>query len=333
MQHRYIRRIVGPGAFLAVALLALGGCDSAEQDPCPPHIPSCGNPAYFNHPAWHPSGATIAASHADTLDMDGDGVPETRFSGIWLIDAETGEIAPLLNGFFQAAWRPDGRALAVEQGGQIYTIEVEGAEDIATARADTTTLRRLTNEGANFWPFWSPDGQFVAYESNLNDPVGGYALWTVRSDGEESQRIIKGRQGAWSTDGRFLVHTGLYGDFYRVEIERPENDERITYLNGTGESSLTLRRPRYSPDGSRIAFQVVGAPAVRIHVMNTDGSGLHPIGPEDAYAFDWSPDGSRIVFLYLDRTYDPNSGQLWTMQSDGSDARPLTHFTPSTNTP
>ena len=195
-------------------------------------------------------------------------------------------------------------------------------------------LRRLTNEGANFWPAWSPDGQYIVYESDR--AVGqipeafGHAIYTMRADGSEITDISEHgtgewREAHWSPDGERIVHIRYVG----------VGAQEIVTMDSSGGNPLRLtfndtsdQRPRYSPDGSRIAFQVVGAPAVRIHVMNTDGSGLHPIGPEDAYAFDWSPDGSRIVFLWNDISFDPRAGQLWTMQSNGSDARPLTHFTP-----
>ena len=83
-----------------------------------------------------------------------------------------------------------------------------------------------------------------------------------------------------------------------------------------------IGHPRWSPDGTRIAFHVVeGPPTERgmlifpeptspgpssIYVVGTDGSGLRQLTPDGVAAGDpdWSPDGSFIVF-------GPTSLHLW----------------------
>ena len=58
-------------------------------------------------------------------------------------------------------------------------------------------------------------------------------------------------------------------------------------------------RPRYSPDGRRIAFTSHRDGNAEIYVMNADGSGLRRITENDErddYA-DWHPDGKRLVIV------------------------------------
>lgn len=76
--------------------------------------------------------------------------------------------------------------------------------------------------------------------------------------------------------------------------------------------------PRWSPDGEWLLFERHGvglnAPLFK---ARADGSELTQLTPNDfrAYGFDWSPDGTQIVFS--------NGASLHVMSSDGSGPTPL----------
>ncbi len=94
--------------------------------------------------------------------------------------------------------------------------------------------------------------------------------------------------------------------------------------------------PNMSPDGKRIAFMSRrgGAPNDwDIFVVSTDGATLANLtaGSDfDELEPDWSPDGSKIVF-----TGNRNGGDLdiFTMNADGSNVRPLLDNTASESRP
>jgi Tol biopolymer transport system component len=77
-----------------------------------------------------------------------------------------------------------------------------------------------------------------------------------------------------------------------------------------------LWSPRYSPDGSRVAFVHDAGGRGQIYVMKDDGSGAINLSHNDfCDRFPvWSPDGTRIAFL-SDRTGD---WDVYTMDPDGS---------------
>ncbi len=61
----------------------------------------------------------------------------------------------------------------------------------------------------------------------------------------------------------------------------------------------------------------------RIHLIRPDGTGLHPLLPDLSCGTcdpAWSPDGRQVVFSYN----DGDGAQLWVVNADGTDARPVT---------
>ena len=100
---------------------------------------------------------------------------------------------------------PDGArvAIGVDDGNQasvqIYALK------------GTTTVRRLTIEGKNRFPVWSPDGQWIAFQSDRSGDVG---LFRQRADGNGvAERLTTAAAGeehvpeAWSPNGRMLSFT------------------------------------------------------------------------------------------------------------------------------
>lgn len=284
-------------------------------------------PAYFDHPAWHPDGEWIAVEHADDIDADGDGKPDRGFAGIWLVHAVTGEKQPLISGFGLPAWSPDGKKLALMQSAQIFTIEVNSLQP---ARVDTNSLVQLTTEGRNFYPDWSPDGEWIAYDSNHNTPNGMNFIWKMKVNGSEKTRITFApemgeiRQPNWSPAGDIVHIRYLVGVFSSEIFTMNSNGQSPRRLTENEASDLG---PKYSPDGTKIAFYSQRSGPSAIWVMNSDGSSARKVSPDYVYRFDWSPDGKKFVFLYWEH-FNPRrgNGQLWLINTDGSGLRQLTHF-------
>ena len=333
---RFFKYLVAIGRWARVVLMVivlLAGCKEkdaptapAEGGPEPPLLP-----IFFDFPAWHPTGRWIASEHSDSVDTDEDEIPDDVFSGIWLIHAETGQPYPLIQGFELPAWSPDGKTLAMVRHAQIFCIDVLSLEP---PRVDMNSLRQLTTEGRNFFPAWNSDGTWIAYDSNLNDPVGANIIWKMRANGTDKRDISEHgigewRMPHWSPNGKQIVHQRY------VDVDAPE----IVVMDSTGQNVVRLTfddhgdfHPKYSPDGTKIAFysQPRIGPAA-IWVMNSDGSDLRKVSPDYAWRFDWSPDGRKFVFLNWDfLTTRLANGELWIMNVDGTGLRPLTHFQDNT---
>jgi Tol biopolymer transport system component len=103
---------------------------------------------------------------------------------------------------------------------------------------------------------------------------------------------------------------------------------RVSFAGGDPQRVTTTNsqesRPRWSPDGGRIAFLSAplktGAPA-QLFTMPATARVARAITPESIHvvAFEWSPSGRRIAFVSGEST----SAGLWVMDSNGSAQRRL----------
>ena len=114
---------------------------------------------------------------------------------------------------------PDGRTLAIDLQGSIYTLPATGG-----------TAKRITdvfNDARQ--PTWSADGKWIAFQGYRD---GVYHIWEVAADGSSQKQLTWGayddREPAWSHDGKSVLFSsdrpgisggGLYtaeGGYYHI---------------------------------------------------------------------------------------------------------------------
>ncbi|MEX2605480.1 MAG: hypothetical protein WD361_14815 [Gracilimonas sp.] len=302
-------------------------CLKKEQNN-PSEISQCYQPVYFGSPAWHPDGEWIAAEHTDSFDINQDGFIDSTSSGIWLVHAETGQTQPLLPFGDAPAWNPAGTHLAVHGGGGIYTVEVTSLEP---AQFDTSSITLLTDfDAPAFFPTWSGDGEWIAFDTSYEHENGAYVVWKVKNDGSELKKVSKrevggGRQANWSKQNDKITFTSyVTGGAEGPEIFSMKAD-------GSGSKQLTNNGenyyPKFSPDGKKIAFTHQMPYEFHVVVMNSDGSNKKVITNNHSREATWSPDGEQLVYILLN-LYEavPGNGQLWIMDSNGNNKKQLTNF-------
>jgi Tol biopolymer transport system component len=105
------------------------------------------------------------------------------------------------------------------------------------------------------------------------------------------------------------------------------NPDGSGLVNLSNNEAADDAHPSWSPDGFKVAFasnRSNNAGHYQIFVVNVDGTGLTNLTPTllDASMPSWSPDGTRIAFA--------RSGNVWTMNADGSGAAQLTTLSAGT---
>jgi len=292
---------------MGVLLLALGCSDDTPTYPVP--TPSYNTINSF--PAWSPDGSRILyESRGISGVSDGAYVFDPDSAGLWIINADGTDPRLLLQAWgVYADWSPGGEWIAFEADKQIHKGRFVGSE------LDTTSLVQLTSEGRNYFPTWSPDGEWISYDSDSSDPQAPYQIWKMRSDGTDRVNVShsSARMPDWSPDGQWIVHmryVDLDGEIFSMDA----SGDSLVQLTANRRS---VRHPKYSPDGTLIAFQSDGG----IWVMGADGDAPRKIA--NGYEPSWSPNGEKIAFSRP--SDDPKlNGTIWIMNADGTNLRQLT---------
>lgn len=126
-------------------------------------------------PSWSPTGQYLVF----TSDRAGSGSPQ-----IYSMDVEGSNVQRLTyegNYNETARWSPRGDLIAYasrEIGFQIFTIGPDGGRE-----------RRVTSDGSNLDPSWSPDGMKLVYTSVRSNKS---SIWTCNWDGTDPRQLTFG---------------------------------------------------------------------------------------------------------------------------------------------
>jgi TolB protein len=197
--------------------------------------------------------------------------------------------------------------------------------DLASGDARNLTRSPKSKER---YPSWSPDGQWIAFNS---DRDGTHNLYLLRVDGKELRQLTKEKRGveagmqSWTADGKW-IYFGLFG----------KGAPRMCRIapDGTGFKEVGKGiDPAVSPDGKTIAFAKDLADGHHLYLMDADGTNERQLTPKgNRFAgvhAAWSPDGKWIH--YADRVGD--ALEIFRIDAEGKNPTQLTKLGRACTTP
>jgi hypothetical protein len=175
--------------------------------------------------------------------------------------------------------------------------------------------KRVTDPKADGGIAWSPDGSRIAFYRQTGPLTAD--VFVADADGSHLRNLTKGSSQFswapdWSPDGSRIVYVAGDPSIERLVLVRPDGSDPQVVPGLEVNPNDQLRSPRWTPDGSLIGYTLTDG----IHVVRPNGSGGRVL-LGNAAGFEWSPDGTRIVFT--------RDGDLALASSDGSDVTVLTH--------
>jgi Tol biopolymer transport system component len=186
---------------------------------------------------------------------------------------------------------PDGRTLATDLQGSIWTLPASGGP-----------AKRITDVFNDaHQPVWSPDGKWITFFAYRD---GGYDIWSVAPDGGNQHKLTWGpyddREPAWSHDGTRVA----FSSDRREWASRPVGDYNIWVLDTRSGALQQITTdpgedfmPSWSPDDREIAYISRRGQEQAVWVVAAAGGAPRKVSNTTSRADSpsWGP-GGQIVY-------------------------------------
>jgi WD40 repeat protein len=171
--------------------------------------------------------------------------------------------------------------------------------------------------------YYDPSARLLIYDRSFTNAISESTM-RATGGGQDSRFYARGLD--WSQNGQLA-----YAYTKSIFLTSPYSTEGVPILTLPDSDSPMVdvypvpANPRFSPDGSKIAFQISSGAGSTIWIMNIDGTDLHQLA-HDNMSFNrvaWSPDGKYILTGLGGTTLDPIAGGvselLYAIPSDSRD--------------
>ncbi|MBT8065917.1 MAG: PD40 domain-containing protein [Gammaproteobacteria bacterium] len=233
----------------------------------------------------------------------------------WNVNAIPGEPREISIDTRSGSWMsldvsPDGKTIAFDLLGDIYTLPIAGGE-------------AKSIDGGLAWsmqPRFSPDGSEIAF---ITDAGGGDNVWIMNADGSDPRQLTQEdfrllNNPYWSPDGKYIAAR----KHFTTQRSLGTGEIWLYHRNGGGGVAVVekpseahqkeLGEPTFSPDGRYIYYTLDQTPgstfvyaqdsngqvfAIRRHDLETGENILFVSGAGGAVRPAPSPDGKYLAFV------------------------------------
>lgn len=193
--------------------------------------------------------------------MRGQTTPAARRARWWMPGLSAVAVAALvatgLTGTAQAAYQGLDGLIAFVRNGNIYTINPEST-------TPGSTVVRLTRDGHDSGPRWSPSGKRLAYLDRGN-------LWIMNANGSHKKRLTDqapaytDARPSWSPDGRYLAF---------VKTKKGKGFGYLTRYDTVTHKLVTFSTPSHSEQPTKRQIKVTALPAAVAWAWARDATGV-----------------------------------------------------------
>ena len=236
--------------------------------------------------------AELAFSDSGAMVYVPGGVMEAGGDNLVWVDRK-GTVEPLpapQRNYDRVRISPDGQRVAVR-------IQTGAQSDIWVYELARNTLTRLTFEGTNVNPAWTPDGKRIAWRHV--GPKGDGIFWRP-ADGSAPPEQIPGAPLSspygWTPDGKTLI-LNLTDPVRKTDILAlpMEGDRKPRPVLAT---QFEETRPEFSPDGRWLAYESDESGRLEVYVQPFPGpGGKVQISTDGGQYLHWARNGRELFYL------------------------------------
>jgi Tol biopolymer transport system component len=205
---------------------------------------------------------------------------------------------------------PNGKLVA----GSIWDYESRSPRtDIWLYDLERRTLTRLTSDGVNRSPVWTPDGQWVTYGAHDLDGTKG-GIYRVPADkGGPPELVLEGSNiwpSSWAPDGKTLVYQQAGVGKASIWILPAPGSGTDTKPRLLSRSSFNETRPLLSPDGKWIAYSSDESGKYEVVVEPFPGPGAKlQVSNHGGWIAGWARSGRELYYV------DPDTRQMMAVET------------------
>lgn len=312
---RFFAVVVNNNSFPTSVRVTISGTNvTTAPTPTPTRVTYLPNPYATKVPTGSIQGRLVfqQASGGNIYTMNGDG---------------TG-LAQVTYGL-DPSWSPDGKRITFSRW--------DAPAGLYIANANGSNVQQLYGAAQLLSPQWSPDGSRIAFTR----PVGGstneasfcfrgmcftspadphWKLGTVDTTSQVAADLVGSYHAfspTWGSDSQTVAYADAQFGVLATNTMQSSGSAAIVFGQNPAVQSTS-----FSPDGTKIAFQVKQSDHYEINWMNADGSNVTAVTYADPLSFQrvnnvaptWSPDSKQILFL-SDRN---GAWEFFVVNLDGS---------------
>ncbi|MCK5786294.1 MAG: PD40 domain-containing protein [Candidatus Sabulitectum sp.] len=307
---------------LICVAVTVAGCGSGPEDPDTSQNENRNDSAFkvsinvsgsLQNSAWSPDGGSILLTRFE------NGYNQEP-ADLFVIDLSDNSVRTLVSNSTAnvnlpgSVWNADTNMIVFsssrEPHDEIYKIDedgVSGEEIRVTNRSDKVAYE----------PSFSPDGEWIVFESHLVDVEIEGVITKYRVDGSGTYEALTDagddcRQPNWSPAGDLILYQRYTGGQWDIWVMNTDGSGQTKVTTGAGDKTDAS----FSPDGQWIVYSSDqdGLDYANLFVLPVAGGNTVRVTNFNGYdgAPSWSPDGNRISFESCQGDPDESQGtSIW----------------------
>jgi Tol biopolymer transport system component len=220
------------------------------------------------------------------------------------------------------AWSPDGKYAALS-----YPANANGMpQNLYLFDPSANSWTELTQFPYIDPPFWSPDGTWLAFRTQ--DGQGGEDIFVIHRDGSGQTNLTA--SGSLPANGRPYIMDGWLGENILVHSALPGSEGTVYLVRASDQTvrplfDTLLTKSIFFPssDGAYLAYDDYDYNSQKHVLRMTEPDAANPVdlatfSGGSLYPIVWSPDASRLAFVYYTNiTLGNSTADVYIVGRDG----------------